>query len=80
MRKILIATLVAAPLAGFAAYAFASNDGVSGEGNTVASPTTTLGSPFAGKPGLHKRLSIKGVVIEDDNDGNGTDTGVENDD
>jgi hypothetical protein len=80
MRKILVATLVAAPLLGFAAYAFAANGAVSGEGSVdVLSATVSPAPSIAGKVGTHKRLSIKGIAI-DDEDALETGHEAENDD
>lgn len=82
MRKILVATLVAVPLAGFAIHAFAANGGAATAGSTAASPADLLPGPpaAAGQTGVHKRLSIKGIVIDDDSDGNEMDAGPESDD
>jgi hypothetical protein len=80
MRKILVATLAAAPLLGFAAYAFAANGAVSGDSILDAPSATVSPAPsIAGKVDTHKRLSIKGIAI-DDEDALETGHEAENDD
>ena len=80
MRKILVAVLVAAPLLGFAAYAFAANEAVSGDAILDASSATSSPAPaIAGTAGVHKRLSIRGIAI-DDEDGLESGHEAENDD
>jgi|BarGraIncu00222A_1022003.scaffolds.fasta_scaffold392895_1 hypothetical protein len=69
MRKIVLAALVVLPLGGFAVKAFAEN-GVGAPSTAEAGVTDPTGGldPLFGvqpaKPGVHKRLSIKGIAIE----------------
>ena len=76
MRKIMITAAIALPLAGIAAYALAAT----GDSAVDRGPDTSLSasaSEFASadfpvlKPGPHKRLSIKGVFLDDEDDGDG---------
>jgi hypothetical protein len=80
MRKTIVAALVAAPLVGLAAYAFAANGSVTNDTGVDALTTTISPAPsIAGNLRVHKRLSIKGIVI-DDEDGLEAESEAEGDD
>ena len=78
MRKIILATLLVLPIGGLAVKAFAANTtSVAAVAADPASASDPLYGTTVGASPAHKHLSIKGIVVESENDDAGEGSGLD---